>query len=341
MTKKTIAQQINITAAKKNIPLSVFIEITHRCNLSCYYCYQEKFKPSEELTLLQWEKIIRALFDMGSLYITFSGGEPFLKNEFCEIISYARKYDFAISIITNGTLITDKLADYLKEQGIMDIGISFHGASEKVHDKLTNVPGSFLCAKKAVQLLVKRGIKVLIKHSVSNRNFREYKKLQDFAESEGCTFECDSLILPAIKGEVSHYALNDKQHLQFLQDMNIHPTVVCNSKKDCDSTLHCDAGRSMLGITPFGEVYPCIILPISFGNITKTPLEKIWYGKQASLFREQEKTLDTLCMTCQTKTKCSRCHAVSHLESLNWRGKSQSLCLRAKALEKLAHDENL
>ena len=340
MSDKTIAQQINIEASKKNIPLSVFIELTHRCNLRCYYCYQKEFKLTRELSLQDWKRIIKELAEMGSLYITLSGGEPLLREDFIGIVSTARYHNFAVSIITNGMLVNESIVRELSDLGIMDVGISLHAASEGLHDKLAHGPGSFQRALYAIRLLVKAGIKVLIKHSVSNANFGEYSKLQKLADAEGCAFECDSTILPIQKGVPSPYALNHEQHFTFLKDMEIGSIVSCMSNKEDPATLHCDAGRSICGIMPNGEVYPCIILPISFGNVSKKSFKDIWYGEKAVAFREQELRLEETCRKCEKNLMCSRCHAVAFLETKKWTGKSESLCERAAAMVELAKSGN-
>ncbi len=335
MPDKTIAQQVNLEASQKNIPLSIFIELTHECNMKCYYCYQRSFKKSRELELSQWKEILKQFKKAGALYITFSGGEPFLRCDFLEIISFAGKHDFALSIITNGLLINRDLANELKALNIMDIGVSLHAANEYLHDRLSGVPGSFQTALNSIRLLVAAGIKVLIKHSVSNANFGEYLKLQNLAESEGCAFECDSTILPMHFGEVSQYALSEEQHYTFLKEMHISPLSNCVIKSDL-SVLHCDAGRSLCGIAPNGEVFPCIILPISLGNISATPFETIWHGDRAYQFRQKEEILDEACVNCSMNNACSRCHAVAYFETKQWRGKSKSLCNRAEAMTRLS-----
>lgn len=335
MQNKTVAQQVNIAAAQKNIPLSVFIELTHRCNLQCYYCYQKSYTPAAEMSFSQWERVVKELAGMESLYITFSGGEPFLRPDFIDIVSCARKHDFAVSIITNGILITEPIVKKLEELGILDIGISLHAANENLHDRLTTMQGSFRLALNAIRLCVKAGIKVLIKHSVSNANFGEYEELKRLAESEGCAFECDSMILPMNKGETSPYALNHEQHFIFLKDMYMPSLINCISNKDA-SNLHCDAGRSLCGISPGGEVFPCIILPISLGNLQKTSFKTIWFGEKSAEFRKQEEKIEEACKKCSQNIMCSRCHAIAFFETKKWAGKSDSLCARTDALAALA-----
>ncbi len=335
MPEKTIAQQINLEAAKKLIPLSVFIELTHHCNLHCYYCYQASYPQQPELTLQQWRTVLKQLAEMGTLYITFSGGEPFLRDDFLEILASTRKHDFAVSIISNGLLITREWAAGLADLGVMDVGISLHAANAILHDELSGAIGSFNDALQAIRLLTAQGVKVLIKHSVSSANFGEYTMLEKIADEEGCGFECDSGILPSERKTISPYALSREQQRTFLKDMGIKPITSCSTTRD-ESALHCDAGRSLCGIAPNGDVYPCIILPILFGNLVDTPFKTIWHSDKAGQFRADEKTLAEECVSCTIKNACSRCHGFAFLETGLWKGKSPSLCERAEAIGRLA-----
>ena len=339
MEKYSLSHHINNEASNKNIPLNVFAELTYSCNLNCYYCFQKNYKKSKELSKKQWANILRELAQLGSFYITFSGGEPFVRQDFMSILSYARKYNFAVSIITNGTLLTERTCSEMEEIGIMDISISLHAANNNLHDELTGFSGSFDKALSSIRLLKKNGFNVIIKHSVSNRNFGEYITLNKIALQEGCILECDSLILPSIQGMVSPFALNKKQQYTFLMDMEIKQNVKPR-QPSINENMHCDAGRSICGITPYGSVFPCILLPIEFGNVAQKSIRDIWNGDKSTSFRNQEKNLDHVCETCTLTTSCSRCHAIAFMESGKWNSKSKSLCDRAIAFSKVIDVEN-
>ncbi|MDD5674541.1 MAG: radical SAM protein [Chitinivibrionales bacterium] len=326
----SIAQQTNKSASKTNVPLSIQIELTYKCNCKCYYCYQKNYPECKELTTKQWITIFGQLKDMGALYLTLTGGEPLIRKDFLDIVENARKKGFAISIITNGSLVTPPIAEKISELGVMDVGVSFHAANARRHDKLAGLKNSYGAALAAVKMLRKNDIKVLVKHSVSSVNFGQYKKLEAFAGENGCGFECDFTVFPASAGEVSPYRLKQNQLEKFIKDFNI-TSLPCTMDKSTEM-LHCDAGRSVLGITPVGEVRPCILLPISFGSLTRNPLTKIWDGKAAKKFRREETILLAECQDCRIAFTCSRCHALAYLESGQWRGKSPSCCARTKML---------
>jgi MoaA/NifB/PqqE/SkfB family radical SAM enzyme len=326
----SIAQLTNKTASEKNIPLSVQIELTYQCNCSCYYCYQQNFdKSARDLPFEFWADVLDQLSAAGSLYLTVTGGEPLVHNDFMRMVTHARKRSFAVSIISNGTRITPATARQLASLSIMDIGISFHSARSHAHDALSGMPGSFDLALAALRECKAAGIKVLVKHSVSSRNFGEYLALESMAKAEGAAFECDSLVTPDAAGGQSQWALSGRQQAQFLEHMAAGTFPA--TPDALYAQLHCDAGRSICGITPKGVVVPCIQLPLALGNLVETPFKAIWNGAAVANFRGQESRLSSECTSCASNARCSRCHGIAFLETGEWRGKSPSLCERAGA----------
>jgi radical SAM protein with 4Fe4S-binding SPASM domain len=334
MKDRTISQTINARASKKNIPLSVLLELTWRCSQRCYFCYQKHHskKASGELTAQEWCRVLDQLSRAGTLYLTVSGGEPFMRRDIFGILEHARRLGFAVSIITCGSHLDPAAARRLARLGIMDAGVSFHAGSAPLHDRLAGTKGSFRRALNAVRLLRRAGIKVIVKHTVSSANFGEYEKLEKLAEREKSLFECDAFVLPQQTGTQSPFALSAGQFRSFIRDMNA-VTVF----KQYDAALHCDAGRSVAGISPYGMVVPCIQLPIPFGSLQKCSFSAVWNGSAAARFRKQEQRLLAECEKCADRTFCSRCHGLAFFEAGEFRGKSASLCSRAAAMRQEYH----
>jgi radical SAM protein with 4Fe4S-binding SPASM domain len=304
--------------------------VTYRCNLRCYFCYQKHHARtcSKELSLKEWSSIFSQLAKAGTLYLTLTGGEPFMRRDILPIVASVREQGFAVSMITNGTLITKSVVRALADLGIMDIGVSLHAANHRLHDRLTGTPGSYALALGAIRMLRSAGIKVMIKHTVSTENFGQYRLLESLAGRTGCLFECDSFVVPQIAGTVSPFALSADQHDRFLRDMNA-ATVF----EDTADSLHCDAGRSVAGITPYGDLVPCIQLPLRFGSMRNRSFAKLWNSDRAVTFRIREQQLYAECEACGMQSYCSRCHGLAWAESGDFRAGSPSCCLRAKAVK--------
>jgi MoaA/NifB/PqqE/SkfB family radical SAM enzyme len=107
-------------AARKKIPFSCHFDLTYRCNLNCVHCYLVKEDRPE----------------LGTLYLSFSGGEIFTREDFFEIAEYARKLHFALRLLTNGTLIDEESADRVAALNPDLVAISIYSATPEIHDEI-------------------------------------------------------------------------------------------------------------------------------------------------------------------------------------------------------------
>ena len=123
---------------------SATVELTYRCNLDCYFCYNDRDKIGIPLSLEQYQKLLQNLTSMQTLYLMLTGGEPMIHPHFFDIGKLAREMGFVTTIRTNGHSLNRKIAEKVKKE--VDpymIEVSLHGATGKVHDQQTNVSGSF------------------------------------------------------------------------------------------------------------------------------------------------------------------------------------------------------
>ena len=328
--KIPLAAQINRAASEKNIPQSILVELTHDCNLDCYYCYIRKSKTRRYLTTLEWLETLAGLAEAGGLYLILSGGEVFLRNDLIQIIREARGLKFAVSLISNGTNISRNMAKAIAALGVLDVGLSLHATSPGLHDKLSGQPGSFVRTLEALRLLVSLGVKVGIKHTVSKANCGEFRGLAKLATREHAIFECDSVVVPHGKSGISPHALSVAQIREFLRFMKMKP-ISSACAGNAGTNLHCDAGRSVMGISAYGDVLPCIQLPLVFGNVRTQSIKAIWHGEKARKFRVQERSVARECLECDMNSFCGRCPGVSYFESGKWQGKAESICNRSRA----------
>jgi MoaA/NifB/PqqE/SkfB family radical SAM enzyme len=149
------------------------------CNVSCRFCYYiglHKDRSTENI-----KKQIDIAKKYGMEHIDFSGGEPTMRGDFLELVSYAKKKGFkTICALTNGQKFIDK--EFLKEcrdAGLNEILFSVHGYNEKNHDWLTRVPGSFNKLMKSIENAKKNGIPFRTNTTVTKAN---YKHLTEHAK---------------------------------------------------------------------------------------------------------------------------------------------------------------
>ena len=121
-------------------PVSVDIELSNRCNLRCKMCWfhgengiGDRYRNSE-MTTAEIIELINQLAAYGP-HIYFGGAEPFIREDFLEILAHVKSFALSISFTTNGTLLDQKIIEKIIELGIDSINVSIDGP-EELHDKL-------------------------------------------------------------------------------------------------------------------------------------------------------------------------------------------------------------
>jgi radical SAM protein with 4Fe4S-binding SPASM domain len=126
-------------------PFLVVWNFTRECNLRCKHCYASatQYPARDELTKEDKMKVVDQLDEAGVAAISFSGGEPLINKHLLPVAEYAASKGFYLSVATNGTLITPKMAKRMKEAGIRYAEVSIDGPVAEIHDAFRGVKGAF------------------------------------------------------------------------------------------------------------------------------------------------------------------------------------------------------
>ncbi len=280
-------------ASRAHIPLGVLFEVTHRCNLGCTHCYLTEGpvgrpKPTrEELTLDEVRSVLDQLAEAGTLFLTLSGGEVFMRRDFLGILAHARSRGFSVTVFTTGTLLTPETATELADLHPLSVEVSIYSARPEVHDRVTRIPGSHARSLRALRLLRERDVIVLIKSPVMSLNSGEYHGIVELAEELGAGYAFDPLLVPARDGDQAPVQLGlDKDRMRaFLADpvlsRQLHEPVMCLPQKGEEI---CATGRRTCLISPYGDLFPCSVHPVPAGNLREKSFREIWTG--SPLLRE-------------------------------------------------------
>jgi radical SAM protein with 4Fe4S-binding SPASM domain len=319
----------------KFIPLKLDWEITHRCNLFCSHCYQDRPKSLNEITTQQAFDALDQLADLGCLYVTFTGGEIFVREDFLDIARYARKKHFAIRLFTNGTLVDEKLADEIASLHPLSVEMSLYGMDPQVHESITKSPESYQKTRTAFDLLKARNVNTVVKCTLMKENIHEFNALEEFAKSIRSSFVYSLTVIPKLDGnkEVLNHRLSQQELSAFL-DRTPSTTKDITAGGIHDYKPLCSAGINAIYICPEGEMYPCVALRKSCGNIKEKPIKEIL----ASPFFKTIRTLefDDLpeCKGCSYAHFCDRCPGLALMETGDLYGASPNECTLAKARKK-------
>ena len=123
---------------RRRIPIEGTVETTYRCNLNCVHCYVNQPAGSaeereRELSLPRLKQLVDEIVAEGTLFVLFTGGEVLVRQDFPELYLYARSKGLLVTIFTNGTLVTDRIADFLAEHPPDKIEISLYGMTRETY----------------------------------------------------------------------------------------------------------------------------------------------------------------------------------------------------------------
>lgn len=339
-------EEMMIKADSHLIPLNAMIELTYRCNVDCVHCYcqhldEPKVRP--ELTTQEWLSVVDQLAEMGTLNLTITGGEIFMRPDFWEIAFHAKKRHFAITLFTNGTMITEKVADRLKELRPMSIEMSLLHSEEAKHDLLAKKQGSYKRILRSAKLLKERNLSFVLKTSLLKQNVNKVSEIYDLGMSAGArkvTFSTTTA--PRNDGSLSPFATAPSlQELKeyFLMDKPLKWEVKPEVPQEvAEGRGTCGAATTSIALNPYGDILPCIQLFIAFGNVKEKSIREAWENPPPALQGvRQHQTYGSLpeCNGCELISYCNRCHGLAMLETGRWDSKYKQACDQAAVVKEV------
>ena len=208
--RMSLVLEMTAKALKMNIPLSVQLDLTYRCNERCVHCYLDH-DDHGEMTTAEIKNLLDQMADAGVFYLTISGGEILMRRDFFEILEHARLRTFCIKLKTNGVLIREKEAARLRELGVESVQISIYSHRPEVHDAITKMPGSLRQSIEAVRFLREQGLYVTMANVLMTQNAADYKEVRLLAQKLDAKFIMDPTVTPMMDGDRSILELNVDQ----------------------------------------------------------------------------------------------------------------------------------
>lgn len=312
----------------RNVPLHAQFELTERCNYACEHCYLPH-DGHDELSTGEALRVIDALAAAGTMFLTLTGGEVFLRRDFEEIARHAKARDFVLRIFTNGWFVDDRRADFLASLDPIAVEISLYGPDAATFEAVTKVPGSFDRTCAAITRLAARGVRVVAKTPVMRTNARRLPETDALASSLGAVeLKWDPLVSPMDGGELAPTALRaSAEDLAFVFAWDLARRGTSPAEAKPLDAAPCNAGRGAVAISPRGDVFACVAIKIPAGNVRERPFREIWErgdvlqhvrGIRVGTLRE--------CASCEDRPWCPRCAGVALLEDGAVDGPSSEAC---------------
>lgn len=311
-------------------PIYMGIDLTERCNLRCIHCrVSTSAKKTNEIPLEKLKELIDILSKMKVIQIIYSGGEPFLREDVFEILSYSAKKGIPdLIVVTNSLLLNNEKISKLKKTGIKKIAVSLDGLKES-HDKIRG-KGTFERTLKIIKKLIKEGFEVKVTITLNKLNKDDIPKLSVLLKKIGVKKINVGNLMPCGRGKelwAQSLDFKDKKELfKKTKEVNkkygknfinfessfLSEPKLSQSEKKIVSFLGCRGGRTYCAILANGDVVACKMLPhIVAGNIYKKDFSKIWReNKNWKIWRDDK--LSKKCNLCKYNKACrGGCKAIS------------------------------
>ena len=330
-------------------PFLVVWDITYACNLKCKHCYANAGKAlQDELTTEEAKQCIDKLARACVPILSFSGGEPLIRKDILELTSYANDKGMYVAVATNGTLITKKKANEMKEKGVSFVQISLDGASAKIHDSFRGIKGVYEKTISGIHNCVDEGFFVNIATTATHYNYEEIPKIIDLCGDLGVNWFMIYNFIPTGRGEfISENDLTPLEREELLKmlwerlknggkvnvlttapqfarvalqaeiglDKKIVPTHFANPELSgklvnlAEFIGGCGCGRLYCAIRPNGDIEPCVFFPLKIGNIKDDGFEKLWRFNPILNDLRNKDILEGNCGRCDYRYFCGGCRA--------------------------------
>ncbi len=338
----------------KGLPSTVSFELTYGCNERCIHCYNPcsprkdgvaKKVGKGELDLEDYKRVLDDLAEMGVPNILFTGGDPFVKKDFMDILRYAHEKKFAISIYTNGQVMADRPDIYDAVKGLYphSVGLSIYSMDSRVHESITRIPGSLANTVSVARKLSRDGVTIQIKCPIMKINRVGYARVRTFASSLGAVPEFEVNITSGVDGDKyasENLRLSETEMRRILQDpiipLSPKRQVLERMKERTPDMQFCGAGLNSVNITPTGDVYPCMSFPLKCGNVREARISEIWRNSdKLQRVRSLNYGMSDRCGKESYCKFCNRCIGQSFVEYGTPENKSEDNCFIARIREDL------
>ena len=334
----SLMQELAQRALDRDVPLSVQLDVTYRCNERCIHCYLDH-NDHGEMTFAEIRGILDQLAEAGVFFLTLSGGEVFMRRDFLDIVEYARSLMFCVKVKTNAFMIREEEAERLRDLMVQDVQVSIYSHRPEVHDAITLLPGSLKRSIEGIRRLRAQGINVVIANVLMAQNLSDSAGVRELASELGASITIDPTITPMMDGDRSILRLGigmkDLQEVFRNSDLVGDVDEFCAPPPAVDEEvmreLPCSAGHTACYISPYGDLFPCVQFPLPSGNVRRQRFIDIWrHSEQLNEVRSITAGDLPVCSGCSHVGTCSRCPGLAYMEG-NMRGPSAQDCEKSFA----------
>lgn len=332
----------NKNFVKHRFPMSGGIELMSECNLRCLHCYEASCRNKENVSTKQLKKIIDELTRLGTLSVFLTGGEAMLREDFDDIYKYIRQKGILVTILSNGTTITDSKIELFKEYPPVELSISIYGASEETYVKTCRVAGAFSKLISGLDKLRDNQINFNLKTVLMDTNVDDLDEMRKIANYYGVGFKFFTNIRPMNDGNKE--PMNHMLDLNQIIDLETKDPIICDfynniekfankkweTRKDKDYKYLCRIAANGFFITNDGMLFGCVRERLHGIDLKKCNVEEAWTNHFVSTYVNSVLNEKSICRNCEYMKYCDYCPAQFELETGSTNKPPQDICKLAK-----------
>ncbi len=288
---RLIKNYFRIFVLRKKVIRIIDIAVTAACNAKCAHCCSDatvdtrcsshESEVREPLDIEEIENIIAQSAKMGAIIFNFLGGEPLVYKDIYRAIRCVKKHHAIAGMSTNGFLLSEKVVARLKEAGLDCIQVDLGGGlNPKEIDEIRGLTGCLDRALNGIRLLKEANIKVIMSTIMTKKNAAngDIWKMVQLAKDLNIKINvnCSSRTGGWAGNEDSE--LSDKEFTIYKEIIKMPHTRWAGSTNYFAE--FCPCGTEKIMITTYGEVQPCGLIPLSYGNFRDEAINDIWTRMQ-------------------------------------------------------------
>jgi radical SAM protein with 4Fe4S-binding SPASM domain len=295
-------------------PNTCQLELTYSCGLRCTHCYVSSYNRPElvagELKTAAVKKIMAELINIGVLWLCFTGGDPLVRPDFCELYAYAREQGFVVTVFTNGYSLRREHIELFKRQPPFSIEITLNAVEEALYENISGVRGSFKKVMAVIAALRRNKLPLRIKTAVTKDNVHHLPALKKYLRERGLKFEPDYFLHAGLG--LNHRPLEFRLPAKYF---NRHNKLKNKGEGVRNALFPCVApGGDGFQIDPYGQISSCRLIRWSDFNVLDNGVAPA-LKNMVGYFRGLDFTTDSKCKTCATRAECGWCPGKALVET--------------------------
>lgn len=321
-------------------PFTVAWEITRACSLACVHCRAEAQpkRDPRELTTEEALGVIDQIRATGDPILVFTGGDPLMRRDVFDLLSYAVQAGLRTSLTpTATTLVTQANLARVRQAGVRRVALSLDGPNAALHDRFRGFSGSFHRTMRIIERVREAGLALQINTTITRHNLPMLDPMPEIIERSGAVQWSVFFLVPTGRGRPEDM-ISAEEHecvYNWLYDVSraapydvkataapaYRRVAIQRARKDGVAgpvagagfrfrdglnrpSISINDGKGFAFISHTGDVYPSGFLPLRAGNVRERPFAGIY--RDSPLFRQlrDPSLLKGKCGACDFRSVC-------------------------------------